>query len=215
MLRLPTHLERKLQDLFPRAREREQFVANLVEEALAARPENDGLPNQVGGILHLFTDGGSRGNPGHAAIACIIEDPVSGTVLKEHFERIGQETNNVAEYRALIKGMELAREYQPNRLICHLDSELVVKQVRGEYRVKMPTLQPLVDEVQELERQLADVEYVHIPREDNHRADALVNRALDELPNPRPTAPPMPRPTGSKPLPGDSYRASNNQQGLW
>lgn len=215
MLRLPAQLERRLQELFPRAKDREKFVTGLVEEALASRPANEGLPGQIGGTLHLFSDGGSRGNPGHAAIACIIEDPVTGTVLKEHFERIGQETNNVAEYRALIKGLELARDYQPNRLICHLDSELVVKQVKGEYRVKMPTLQPLVEEVQELERQLADVEFVHIPREDNYRADALVNRALDELPNPTPPSP-LSRPqTGVNPLPGDRYRAAQNQQGLW
>lgn len=215
MLRLPTHLERKLQDLFPRAREREQFVANLVEEALAKHPEHEGLPNHVGGILHLFTDGGSRGNPGHAAIGCIIEDPVSGTVLKEHCERIGQETNNVAEYRALIRGLELARTYQPNRLIAHLDSELVVKQVNGDYKVKMATLQPLVEEVQELAKEFADVVFTHIPREDNYRADALVNRALDELPNPRPVAPPTHRPTNNPPLPGDAYRSAHGQNTLW
>lgn len=215
MLRLPAQLERRLQELFPRARDREKFVADLVEEALATRPAGESLPNQIGGTLHLFSDGGSRGNPGHAAIACIIEDPVSGTVLKEHYERIGQETNNVAEYRALIKGLELARAYQPNRLICHLDSELVVKQVKGEYKVKMPTLQPLVDEVQELERELADVDYVHIPREDNYRADALVNRALDELPAPAP-APSRPAPpAASKALPGDAYRSAHNQRPLW
>jgi ribonuclease HI len=215
MLRLPAQLERRLQELFPRAKDREKFVADLVEGALATRPANEGLPGQIGGTLHLFSDGGSRGNPGHAAIACIIEDPVTGTVLKEYFERIGQETNNVAEYRALIKGLELARDYQPNRLICHLDSELVVKQVKGEYRVKMPTLQPLVEEVQELERQLADVEFVHIPREDNYRADALVNRALDELPNPTPPSPVTRPPNAAKPLPGDRYREAQNQQGLW
>ncbi len=215
MLRLPSALERRLQELFPRAKDREKFVADLVEEALQSRPAAEGLPNQIGGTLHLFTDGGSRGNPGHAAIGCILEDPVSGTVLKEHYERIGTETNNVAEYRALIKGLELAREYQPNRLICHLDSELVVKQVRGEYKVKMPTLQPLVDEVQELEKELADVEFVHIPRADNYRADALVNRALDELPNPSPVVPRSAPPAASKGLPGDVYRNAQNQRQLW
>lgn len=194
MLRLPAHIERRLQEMFPRAKDRETFVVNLVEEALETRPAHEGLPGHIGGTLHLFCDGGSRGNPGHAAIACILEDPVKGTVLKEFYERIGQETNNVAEYRALIKGLEIAQDYQPNRLIAHLDSELVVKQVNGEYKVKMPTLQPLVEEVQELANRLPDVVFMHIPREDNHRADALVNRALDELPNPagkpRPLHPP-------------------------
>jgi probable phosphoglycerate mutase len=217
MLRLPAQLERRLQDLFPRAKDREKFVADLVEEALSSRPANEGLPNQIGGTLHLFSDGGSRGNPGNAAIACILEDPVTGTVLAEHFERIGVETNNVAEYRALIKGLELAREYQPNRLIAHLDSELVVKQVNGEYKVKMPTLQPLVDEVQELANDLPDVVFTHIPRGDNHRADALVNRALDELPDPSPSraVPRSAPPAASKALPGDAYRSANGQRQLW
>ncbi|NOS68241.1 MAG: ribonuclease HI family protein [Candidatus Peribacteraceae bacterium] len=144
-----------------------------------------GLPDAVGGTLHLFTDGGSRGNPGHAAIGCVLIDPTKGVTLKEHAERIGEETNNVAEYRALIEGLKIATHYRPNRLICHLDSELVVKQLNGEYRVKMPTLQPLVDEIHALTMDLPDVVFEHIPREDNWRADALVNKALDEHPAPR------------------------------
>jgi len=209
MLRLPSALERRLQELFPRAKDREKFVADLVEDALQSRPASEGLPNQIGGTLHLFSDGGSRGNPGHAAIGCILEDPISGTVLKEYCERIGQETNNVAEYRALIKGLELARAYQPNRIIAHLDSELVVKQVNGEYKVKMHTLQPLVEEVQELADGFPDVVFTHIPRGDNYRADALVNRALDELPNPTGAVRPMYHPPNlfdKPPLPGDVYR---------
>ena len=173
------------------------FVVDAVEHALDTHTPQDGLPENIGGTLHLFSDGGSRGNPGHAAIACILEDRISGTVLVEHFERIGTETNNVAEYRALIKGLELALEFQPNRLICHLDSELVVKQVNGEYKVKMATLQPLVEEVQELAAELPDVVFEHIPRSDNHRADALVNRALDELPDPHPS---KPKPIPQRPL---------------
>ena len=73
---------------------------------------------------------------------------------------------------------------QPNRLICHLDSELIVKQLNGEYRVKMPTLQPLVEEIHDITQELPDVVFAHIPREDNWRADALVNKALDEQPTP-------------------------------
>jgi ribonuclease HI len=217
MLRLPSALERRLQELFPRAKDRETFVANLVEEALSSRPQAEGLPGNVGGTLHLFSDGGSRGNPGHAAIGCILEDPVSGTVLKEYCERIGIETNNVAEYRALIKGLELAREYQPNRIIAHLDSELVVKQVNGEYKVKMATLQPLVEEVQELAGEFPDVVFTHIPRGDNYRADALVNKALDEHPDPSPAR--SIRPTYEAPnlfdrqaLPGDTYRHAQQRR---
>lgn len=200
--------------MFPRARDREVFVAGLIEEALKTQSSSSGLPEQIGGTLHLFSDGGSRGNPGQAAIACILEDPVSGTVLKEHYERIGQETNNVAEYRALISGLELARGFQPNRLICHLDSELVVRQVMGEYKVKMPTLQPLVEEVHALANELSDVVFQYIPREDNYRADALVNRALDELPAPHPPVPIHPPSLfDKKPLPGDMYRDAQRPQG--
>lgn len=188
MLRLPAALERRLAELFPKIREREKFVAEILEEALEGRlPEEKAeatADRMVGGTLHLFTDGGSRGNPGQSAIAYILEDPVRGIVLKEFKERIGVETNNVAEYRALIEGLKGAQDFQPNRLICHLDSELVVKQLNGEYRVKMPTLQPFFEEIQALAAELPDVVFTHIPREDNYRADALVNRALDEMPAP-------------------------------
>jgi ribonuclease HI len=186
MVRLPAALERKLQELFPRVRERERFVAQLVEQAFTQQDLGleDASPEAIGGTLHLFTDGGSRGNPGQAAIGCVLEDPAAGKILREHCERIGIVTNNVAEYQALIAGLKLAKHYRPNRLICHLDSELVVRQLNGEYRVRVPTLQPLVDEIQALSQEFSSVTFTHIPREDNHRADALVNRALDTLPQP-------------------------------
>lgn len=185
MLRLPASLERRLQELFPRAEDRNRFVQDTVEEALSRmeEPDTDG-PETVGGTLHLFSDGGSRGNPGLAAIAYIVEDPVRGVILKQHGEVIGTETNNVAEYRALIEGLQAAKKLHPNRLICHLDSELVVKQLNGEYRVKMESLQAFVDEIREISAEIPDVVYQHIPREDNYRADKLVNEALDAAPPP-------------------------------
>ncbi|MSR87336.1 ribonuclease HI family protein [Candidatus Peribacteria bacterium] len=179
---LPSSLERRLQKAFPRESERERFVVDTLEEALAQSSEGESLPEGIGGTLHLFTDGGSRGNPGQAGIGCVLVDPSQGITLKEHAECIGIETNNVAEYRALIAGLQMALAYQPNRLICHLDSELVVKQLNGEYRVKMSTLQPLVDQIKELAMQFPDVVFQHIPREDNWRADELVNKALDANP---------------------------------
>lgn len=185
MLRLPASLERRLQEIFPKAADRQRFIVDTLEEALAGEtPRDEGMPEAVGGTLHLFTDGGSRGNPGQAAVGILLVDPARGVTLQEHAERIGIETNNVAEYRALIEGLRMALRYQPNRLICHMDSELIVKQLSGEYRVKMPTLQPLVDEIRELTLQLQDVVFKHIPREDNWRADKLVNKALDEHPAP-------------------------------
>ncbi len=189
VLRLPDSLERRLQQMFPAGSERERFVVDAIEEALinmtGEEAEGSSMPEAIGGTLHLFSDGGSRGNPGQAAIGCVLIDPTRGVTLKEHGECIGIETNNVAEYRALIEGLKLALHYRPNRLICHLDSELVVKQLNGEYRVKMATLQPLFDEIKALTMELPDVVFKHIPREDNWRADALVNKALDEAPSPR------------------------------
>lgn len=185
MIRLPASLERKLAEQFPLIRERERFAAEAVEHAFTTTSQDKKeQPVAIGGTLHLFTDGGSRGNPGQAAIACIIEDPLRGTVLKEYEEVIGITTNNVAEYRALIKGLELANLYHPNRLICHLDSELIVKQLNGEYRIRMPSLQVFVEEIRTLTETLPDVVFTFVPREDNYRADALVNHALDAHPSP-------------------------------
>lgn len=181
MFRLPSSLERRLREVFPKTSDRERFVIDAIEEALSGEsPEDRTLPDSVGGSLHLYTDGGSRGNPGQAAVGCILVDPSKGVTLAEHAERIGEETNNVAEYRALIEGLKIALRYRPNRLICHLDSELVVKQLNGEYRVRMQSLQPLVDEIQKLAMEFPDVVFQYIPREDNWRADSLVNKALDE-----------------------------------
>jgi ribonuclease HI len=187
VLRIPSSLERRLAEIFPKIKDREQFVKETINEALEKyepATEEPDTEMTIGGTLHLFSDGGSRGNPGQAAIAWIIEDPIRGEVLKEGKQRIGVETNNVAEYRALIEGLKAAEQFHPNRLLCHLDSELVVKQLNGEYRVKMATLQPFFEEIKKLADELPDVVFVHIPREDNYRADALVNRALDELPAP-------------------------------
>lgn len=214
MLRIPPSLEQRLAELFPKIREREQFVTDLLEEALSNTQPMENTPDMVGGTLHLFSDGGSRGNPGQAAVAAILEDPTHGKVLKEYKERIGIETNNVAEYRGLIEGLKMAKHYQPNRLICHLDSELVVRQLNGQYQVKMPTLKTYFDEVQALAAELPDVVFTHIPREDNYRADALVNQALDEMPAPihpmrTQTIQHSMFPAPGKPLerPGDAYRS--------
>ena len=181
MIKLPASLEKKLMTVFPRAKERDQFVAEVVAKALetGSAPLAE-QPESIGGTMHLFTDGGSRGNPGQAAIGCVLFDPNENKVLKEHGECIGIQTNNVAEYQALITGLKMAKELHPNVLVCHLDSELVVKQLSGEYRVKMPTLQPLLDEIMQLKVEFPSVFFKHIPREQNKRADFLVNRALDD-----------------------------------
>jgi len=128
--------------------------------------------------VRLFTDGGARGNPGPAASAYVIEAE-DGTVLDARGEAIGVATNNVAEYRALIAGLGKALELGVAELEVVSDSELLVKQMRGEYRVKNRALIELSLEAKRLERQLGRVTYTAVRREQNVLADRLVNEALD------------------------------------
>jgi ribonuclease H / adenosylcobalamin/alpha-ribazole phosphatase len=126
----------------------------------------------------LFTDGGARGNPGPAAYGYVLEEE-DGTVLDARGEAIGIATNNVAEYRALIAGLERAVELDLGDVEVVADSELLVKQMRGEYKIKNEALRELADEAERLERQLGRVTYVAVRREHNELADRLVNEALD------------------------------------
>jgi len=126
----------------------------------------------------LFTDGGARGNPGPAAYGYVLEAE-DGTVLAAHGERIGVATNNVAEYRALIAGLERAVELAVPELEVVSDSELLVKQMTGEYRVKNEALRELSLEAARLARQIGSVTYTAVRREHNELADRLVNEALD------------------------------------
>ena len=129
----------------------------------------------------LSTDGGARGNPGPAAAAYVLEAE-DGTVLAAHGEAIGVATNNVAEYRALVAGLRKAVELGVDVLEVVSDSELLVKQMRGEYRIKNPALVELSREATRLARQLASVRYTAVRREHNELADRLVNEALDAVP---------------------------------
>ncbi|MSR67631.1 ribonuclease HI family protein [Candidatus Peribacteria bacterium] len=182
MVRLPLSLQKKLAAVFPDTHEQAEFVAEAVKKALDTHvPSDTAQPSAIGGTLHLFTDGGSRGNPGQAAVGCVLYDPLKNEVIREYGECIGVETNNIAEYSALITGLKIASEFHPNHLICHLDSELVVKQLNGEYRVKMATFTPLIQEINALKSGFPHVSFVYVPREKNTRADLLVNRALDEM----------------------------------
>jgi ribonuclease HI len=128
----------------------------------------------------LSTDGGARGNPGPAAYAYVLESE-DGHVLAAHGEAIGVATNNVAEYRALVAGLEKAVELGVDELEVVSDSELLVKQMRGEYRVKNAALRDLSIEAGRLARQLESVAYTAVRREHNELADRLVNEALDAL----------------------------------
>ena len=126
----------------------------------------------------LSTDGGARGNPGPAAYGYVLEAD-DGTVLDARGEAIGVATNNVAEYRALIAGLEKAVELGVNELEVVSDSELMVKQMRGEYRVKNEALKELSLEAGRIARRIGDVSYTAVRREHNELADRLVNEALD------------------------------------
>ncbi len=126
----------------------------------------------------LSTDGGARGNPGPAAYGYVLEAE-DGTILAAHGERIGVATNNVAEYRALIAGLEKALELDVGEVDVISDSELLVKQMTGEYRIKNEALKELAAEASRLARRLRDVSYEAVRREHNELADRLVNEALD------------------------------------
>jgi probable phosphoglycerate mutase len=126
----------------------------------------------------LSTDGGSRGNPGPAAYGYVLEAE-DGTVLDARGEVIGTATNNVAEYRGLLAGLEAALERGVEEVEVVSDSELLVKQMRGEYKVKNETLRELVDDAHALARRLERVRYTAVRREHNELADRLVNDALD------------------------------------
>jgi len=126
----------------------------------------------------LFTDGGARGNPGPAAYGYVLEAD-DGTLLAAHGERIGIATNNVAEYRALIAGLEKALELGLDEVGVVSDSELLVKQMTGEYRVKNEALRKLNNEAERVARRIGDVSYRAVRREHNELADRLVNEALD------------------------------------
>lgn len=128
--------------------------------------------------LVVNVDGGARGNPGPAAIAAVIATP-DGEVLEERFEAIGPATNNVAEYRALLLGIERAQAFDASEVELVADSELVVRQVRGEYRVKDAGLRDLHAQAQAALAGFERWTLRHVRREENDRADALVNRALD------------------------------------
>lgn len=129
-------------------------------------------------MYKLYTDGGSRGNPGPSAIGGVIYD--GNTIIKQFNECIGITTNNQAEYRALIKGLEIAKDLEIKELECFLDSELVVKQVNREFKVKDKDLAVLFVRVWNMKQEFQKITFTHVIREQNFYADKLVNQALNE-----------------------------------
>lgn len=127
----------------------------------------------------LFTDGGSRNNPGPAAAGFVIRDR-DGKLLKKYGKYLGRATNNEAEYQALILGLREVASRGFKQVRCFLDSSLAVNQLNGVFKIKEARLRELVFKVKALERKFAAVSYEHVPREQNREADELVNKALNE-----------------------------------
>jgi ribonuclease HI len=130
-------------------------------------------------VWKIHTDGGARGNPGPAAYAYVIERP--GQPAVEVAGRLGTATNNLAEYTALVRALEHARKLGARRLHVHSDSELLVKQMNGVYKVKHEGLRPLYEQAQQLCKQFESVKIQHVFREQNKHADRLYNEVLDGL----------------------------------
>lgn len=185
-------LQDYFQDLSP------QQVRNILHEAVAvltppeevkSRPSpqktlwqgkgKDWQGKLKGKTLHLYTDGASRGNPGEAGAGVAILDD-EGNELVVAGQHLGQCTNNEAEYRALLLGLAKCRELGQGRIKIHLDSELIVKQIQGAYRVKHPNLKPLFEEAMQSLSGFASYSITHVNREKNSRADQLANQAIDD-----------------------------------
>jgi len=131
--------------------------------------------------LNIYTDGGARGNPGPAGIGVYIENAETNDVVEEHAEFLGSTTNNQAEYRAVILGLERALALGAKAVTVFADSELMVRQATGEYKVKNPGLAQRFLELRNLETRLGfPVRFRHIRRELNKKADALANKAMDK-----------------------------------
>jgi ribonuclease HI len=143
-------------------------------EAITGNP----LPAQGSAVLEVFTDGASRGNPGQASVGVFFRQK-NGPALCVYSATIGRATNNQAEYQAVLHALELCHRWSVSRVHLYLDSELVVRQLLGVYRVKSQDLLPLYQQSMHLARQLREFRVSHLPRGRNTYADKLANQALD------------------------------------
>lgn len=128
--------------------------------------------------VNIYADGGSRGNPGPSATGFVVQD-ASGKILKEGGSYLGITTNNQAEYRALLQALEAAKELNAKKVSVFMDSELVIKQLNGLYRVKKDELKPIYKAINNLSKKFDEITFEHIPRSLNSAADAWVNKTLD------------------------------------
>jgi probable phosphoglycerate mutase len=165
----------------------------LFEESAAPEPSRAGS--------HTFNiDGGSRGNPGPASYGVVVRD-AGGTIVARLKKYIGRATNNVAEYYGLIAALDYAQARSLRAVRMESDSELLVKQMRGQYKVKSPDLRPLFEQARKMAQSFASFSITHVYREQNSEADALANQALDETGG-APAAAKLSPPRAAKPSPG-------------
>jgi len=159
--------------------EKDHMLAKAIDDVYGSYLDR-GTDNMQGlNEAKLYTDGGSRGNPGPSAAAYVICKS-DNTVVKKDGIYLGVTTNNQAEYRALEAGLEKVTKLGVKKLVVFMDSELIVKQLNGVYKIKNRDLLPIYQEVKRLTERFEKVEFVHIPRELNKVADAEVNRVLDK-----------------------------------
>jgi len=165
----------------------------LFEESAAPEPPRTGS--------HTFNiDGGSRGNPGPASYGVVVRD-AGGTIVARLKKYIGRATNNVAEYYGLIAALDYAQACSLRAVRVESDSELLVKQMRGQYKVKSADLRPLFEQARKMAQSFASFSITHVYREQNNEADALANQALDETAG-APAAAKVSPPRAAKPVPG-------------
>ncbi len=169
---LSDYLQKKLDQQISK-KEQAQFIEEAVKEKL-----NQHIAINLGDKIELFTDGGARGNPGIAGGGFVIYK--NGTKVLDGSEFFGHKTNNQSEYLALRLGLREAYQKFPEaKLDCYMDSELIVKQMRGEYKIKSVQLRPIYEEVRRIADQFKQFTIRHVDRSQNGVADALANRAMD------------------------------------
>ena len=157
--------------------EKDHALAKKIDEIISQKPIK-----KIKGLTKakLFTDGGSRGNPGPSATGFVILD-LDGNVVKKAGEYIGESTNNQAEYTALKKGLAACKTYGVKSIDVYMDSELIINQLNGKYKIKNQGLKPLYENVKKIEKSFDNINYSHVPREQNSIADGLVNEAMDNV----------------------------------
>lgn len=166
-------------DFFGKARQalNIQEFAEIDNVKVPKEPEQLSLDSAGLNEIHLYTDGASRGNPGPAAIGGALFD-TDGNEIRHFSMQIGKTTNNVAEYKALIFGVDQAAQINVDKVVIYSDSQLLVNQVLGTYKVKNPNLTPLWAELMDKLRGFGQYDIKHVPREKNKRADQLANEAF-------------------------------------